>query len=95
MATQQKIGSHCTTVRQTAGVLSVVYHATEVVRAAADRITLDSGGYRTATTKTRMNQASNQYDLCFSVFQRGGTWFVRYKAEAVARLFVDGMEIAR
>lgn len=29
MATQQKVGSHCTTVRQAAGVLSVVYHGTE------------------------------------------------------------------
>lgn len=94
MATQQKIGSHATTVRQKAGVLSVVYHATEVVKASADTITLDSGGYLTATTKTRINQAANQYDLGFNVSQKARKWSV-YMRDGRVIPFVDGMEIAR
>jgi hypothetical protein len=61
MAQQHNVGSHATTVRRDkAGVLSVVYHQTEVVRADANTITLDTGGYFTSTTKTRMNQAARQ-----------------------------------
>ena len=53
------------------------YHNTAVVRVDRDgTITLDSGGYRTATTKLAMNQVSNQFGYGFQVIQRKGDWFV-------------------
>ncbi len=70
------LGTHKTTVRRKDGVLSVVYHATEVVRVEHKRVTLDSGGWETHTTKNRMNQASKQFDLGFTVFQKAFQWYV-------------------
>ena len=59
------------------GVLRVRYHNTPVVTAYPNgRIVLNTGGHFTATTKTRMNQASNQFNLGFYVYQRNYDWFV-------------------
>jgi len=69
----------------------VQYHDTEVVRFSKNRIVLDSGGWRTSTTKARMNQAANQYDLPFQVFQKRHEWFVT--TTLGDRLFEDGMVI--
>lgn len=78
MSQLSKVGKVATTVRgkMQGGFLSVVYHQTEVVRVENGTITLNHGGWLTATTKTRMNQAANQYGLPFMVYQRNGSWFV-------------------
>ena len=55
------------------------------------RVTLDSGGWRTVTTKRKMNQAANQFGLIYSVFQRKGQWFVALVGNTVVP-FVDGMQ---
>jgi len=55
------------------GGISVVYHNTEVVRIEKGILTLNSGGYRTATTKQRMNQYTPDN---VSVYQQKGKWFV-------------------
>lgn len=55
---------------------AVSYHGTVVVLWDRERITLNSGGWLTATTKKRMNQASNEYDLGFSVYQSKHQWYV-------------------
>ena len=90
MATQQRVGTVATTVQGGREGLRVVYHQTTVVHVQADKgIKLDSGGWRTATTKTRMNQASNQYGLGFRVYQTGGAWFVTWKGQDLP--FTDGM----
>ena len=79
MSQQHKIGSHKTTVRVKDNILSVVYHSTEVVRADLTKksLWLDNGGYKTATTKTRMNQALSQFDIPIRVFQRKYHWFIK------------------
>ena len=70
-----------TKVIQSSGSIIVSYHNTHVVTAKRVgnqwRVTLNTGGWRTNTTKTRMNQASNQYGLGFQVYQSKGAWFVR------------------
>ena len=59
------------------GVLRVTYHGTHVVTVYPEgRIVLNTGGYFTVTTKTRMNQASNQFNLGFLVFQKDFDWYV-------------------
>lgn len=69
-----------------------MYHNTDVVRVSKDgTVTLNSGGYRTATTKLAMNQVSNQYGYGFQVYQDKGAWFVRFTGAALTRLFSDGM----
>ena len=52
-------------------------------------IVLDSGGWRTATTKLAMNQASKQDGLGFQVFARRGEWFVTWKGRELE--FESGM----
>jgi len=57
----------------------VTYHGTEVVRFNQLLVFLNTGGWKTATTKLRMNQASNQFDLGFQVFQSKHEWYVQIK----------------
>lgn len=60
----------------------VRYHSTDVVAISGDDLTgytviLNHGGWTTATTKTRMNQAMREYGLPISVYQKDFEWFVR------------------
>ena len=55
----------------------VTLHQTEIVKVYPDRVELDTGGYLTATTIARMNQAANQMNLGFSVSRKGGEFSVR------------------
>jgi len=67
-----------------------IYHKTAVVKRYYDgRIKLNSGGWLTNTTKTAMNQASNQDGLGFGVFQKDYQWFVNWKGETLP--FNDNM----
>lgn len=60
----------------TSGDIAVTYHQTLVVDLRDGIVTLDSGGWKTATTKARMNQASNQFGLGFSVYAKDHVWYV-------------------
>ena len=93
MARNNKISKTATKIRVEAGKTFVRYHATDVVAFDADIITLNSGGWRTATTKSRMNQTANEYNLPFQVFQKKHNWFVTIGSETVE--FTDGMTFAR
>jgi len=39
-------------------------------------VVLNTGGHFTATTKKKMNQASEQFSLGYRVFQKNNKWFV-------------------
>lgn len=58
------------------GITRVRLHDTTVVAFDEKIIVLDSGGWETITTRTRMNQASNQFDLGIRVFQEKHIWYV-------------------
>jgi hypothetical protein len=75
-----KVGKTATkVVHSEDGAIIVTYHATNVVTRGIDgTITLDTGGWFTKTTKERMNQASDQFQLGYKVWQERGAWFVRY-----------------
>ena len=81
MAQTRRVGRTATSVMCTNGRISVVYHSTEVVLATKEKIVLNTGGWTTATTKARMNQASNQFGLGYKVYQKDRAWFVTYKGE--------------
>ena len=73
-------------------VLMVTYHSTPVVKVINDRyVVLNSGGFRTNTTKRRMNQASLQYSLGFQVYQVNFEWYVSIGEEVSP--FYDGIVI--
>mgnify|MGYP003442670518 CR=1 FL=1 len=79
MPRTDKLSTYRTTWAQKGGDVTVTYASTVIVRASGDTVTLDSGGWRTVTTKRKMNQASNQFALRFCVFQRKGDWYVDIK----------------
>ncbi len=80
MANQDRVGRGNTSIStDDNGITSVQYHKTKVVMFDTDRIILNSGGWLTTTTKTRMNQTSNQFNLGFKVFQAKGNWFVTFQ----------------
>jgi len=95
MARQQTVGRTATTIKTENGITQVTYHSTVVVEFNHEKITLNSGGWRTATTKTRMNQTSNQFDLGFGVFQKDFDWRVYINRLDVSLPFYDGMIIIR
>jgi hypothetical protein len=63
------------------GWTTVTYWSTKVVQFNHWQVKLNTGGWRTATTKSRMNQASVQFGLGYQVYQHKGEWYVRTKAD--------------
>lgn len=91
MSRQDKIGTHKTAVyTDSDGATCVKYHNTVVFKLSAPRaciidgkpyrlVTLNSGGWQTATTKARINQAFRQLlgnDTFYYVFQRKFNWYI-------------------
>ena len=87
-----RIGTVATTVRRRPHETTVTYHDTDVVTVYPNgKIVLDSGGWRTATTRTRMNQASHELHLGFEVYQRNFNWYVAIDGHVLD--FTDGIVI--
>ena len=99
MSRSDTIGKHKTLVYlDYERAMCVKYHNTVVARLqVTGKITLNSGGYRTATTKVRMNQALRQWGTDYYVQQVKGVWGIRkYMDSGVhARvcLFHDGITL--
>ena|SRR5258708_23178576 len=79
MAQMHKVSGVATVIGFDRGLNYVQYHQTRVVEWNDLDIILNTDGWRTPTTKTRMNQAANQFGLNFCVMQRDRKWFVEYK----------------
>lgn len=94
MARMDKLSTYRTNIMATADRLAVVYASTLIVDKVGDSITLDSGGWQTVTTKRKMNQASRQFALGYSVYQRNYKWFVDLPNGATVP-FEDGMSFNR
>jgi hypothetical protein len=95
MAQTSKVGKTATTITygKAEGDITVKYHSTEVVKVEGGVITLNSGGWRTNTTKNRMNQASNQFDLGFTVSQESFNWYITHKGQSFN--FLDGIKLIK
>lgn len=63
------------------------YHDTNVVTIHNSKLTLDSGGFRTATTKTRIND----YQNTVTIHQEKGVWYCSTGAESNV-VFYDGIQ---
>ena len=70
-------GVETTTFRNDDGALVGIYRGTEVASQLGNVVTLKTGGWKSRTTKLRMNQFANTY--ChgfFGVYQKNHEWFV-------------------
>lgn len=94
MTQQQRIGRTATTIAGDGnGNTEIVYHSTKVVIFNPERIILNSGGWQSNTTKTRMNQAANTFVLGFGVYQNKFDWFVDFAGSTYR--FSDKMTLDR
>lgn len=93
MSQTRKVSGRATTIVRGPDLgVGVQYHNTVVAYLRSGVVTLNSGGWRTNTTKLRMNQFANQFCASkFSVYQRDYEWFVRTPQGDVE--FFDGMEV--
>lgn len=78
--------------------IEIIYHTTKVVEVNKKerKIKLNSDGWRTVTTKRRMNQAGNLFNLGFSVYQKNYEWFVvtvNDLGKTTTLKYFDGIEI--
>jgi len=95
MPTMDKLSSYKTTITGDGeGNTLITYQATVIVKFSRDTVTLNSGGWDTVTTKRKMNQASYQFNLGYSVTQREFKWFVTLPSGKTVT-FVDGMTFKR
>ena len=78
MGQLQRVGTHRTSTFTEDQTTEVCYHNTIVVSFNTNTIKLNTGGWWTNTTKTRMNQTSNQYGLGFRVYQKDYQWYIEY-----------------
>lgn len=75
------IGRTHTAIVREGSATEIIYHGTKVVVFSKDTITLNTGGYKTATTKRRMNEVSDTFALGFTVNQIKGQWIVGFKGQ--------------
>ena len=91
MGQLRTVGKVHTTINRGDGVTTITYHDTAVGEFTNDTIWLNTGGWITVTTKTRMNQAANQFDLGYSVFQKKGEWFIAVRGAEDYMKFTQGI----
>lgn len=82
MAQQHKISKNNTRIVTEGDTRMVCLHSTPIVKVTPDTIYLNTGGWLTTTTMTRMNQVASEWDLGFRVSRRGGKF----------RIWIDGQE---
>lgn len=78
-------------VKKDNGQVSMYYHNTPVVTWSQDKVTLNSGGYRTVTTKARINQGLIGYKAY--VYQHKHLWYLHCQDDNVTIPFTDGISI--
>jgi len=71
---------------------TITLHQTDIVKYNDSTIVLNSGGYRTATTKRRMNQVLQSINSRAKVFQHQNKWYVSDRTGGIQD-FQDGMAI--
>ncbi len=81
MAQQHTLSKNNTAIFQENDFTCIQLHQTKVVKFNHKYIMLNTGGWETVTTKSRMNQASNEYGLGYRVYSKDFTWYVDHNGE--------------
>jgi len=83
---RQHLSTYCTTIAQVADLVCITYHKTQIVAFDRLNISLDTGGWDGVTTRRKMNQASNQFGLGYSIYRVKCETFVRAPDGSVSPL---------
>ena len=95
MSRSNTLSMYRTQITSEHGVTSIRYANTTIVGYDHEHIILRTGGYKTVTTKRKMNQASAQFGLGFGVFQRNDTWYVQIGDNKPVQYLGDTFTIRR
>ena len=90
MPRMDKLSNYATTWWNKDNQGGVTYQNTQIVAWKDNKVTLNSDGWETVTTKRKMNQASNQFCLRFDVWQENFKWFVNLPNGQTVKYY-DGM----
>lgn len=88
--------THNTRLHASPGRISIVFHATTIAVVDLDAqyrpvsVRLNSGGWRTATTKQRLNEILRAFAPDYGVFQKDHEWRVWYRPTDEDWEFADG-----
>ena len=80
-------------VSRTEQTIYVDLHKTTVFIYDNDMIQLNSGGWKTPTTKVAINRALSQLNINYAIVQKKGQWFVSCPDNTLIE-FTDGMSIS-
>lgn len=80
------IGNNTLRIIYKDGTEAIRFHSTDILSEKDGVVTLNSGGWKTATTKDRINSFLRHFDVPFYIQQRNHQWFI---AQGV---FYDGMQ---
>lgn len=75
MPQQSKLSKHNTKILHEGLNTVIVLYSTRIVTITPESVILNTGGYNTATIKTRMNQAAHQFHMNYHVYSKKGEWF--------------------
>tara|TARA_B110000902_G_C14210791_1_gene551284 strand:+ start:255 stop:545 length:291 start_codon:yes stop_codon:yes gene_type:complete len=92
MPRMDKLSMYKTTLEIDGDKGCVIYTKTKIVEWVGNKIKLNSDGWESVTTKRKMNQASNQFNLGYSVFQKDFVWYVDTPQGHTVKYY-DGMTI--
>lgn len=84
-----------TSIRYESGMTIVRLHNTDIVKLGNRYIELNSGGYKTVTTKRRMNEVLQADDQPYHVYQENYCWRVRNSLNGKSYSFTDGLTLPR
>jgi hypothetical protein len=70
-------------------------HGTVIAREKNKRLTLHAGGFRTPTTKDRLNNYVLRGRCPFSIYTKNRTWYIESTAGSPRWLFTDGIVLYR
>lgn len=83
MSRSDRLSMYATTISDRNGNTCITYHGTTIVEFDRECIILRTGGYKSVTTKRKMNQASRQFNLGYGVFQKSFTWYVEFNGKKI------------
>jgi hypothetical protein len=83
------ISKSCRVINYLNGNKTIRLYSTDIVQFKGNKIILSSGGYKTHTTKARINQFIN--DFHFWLYQKDYKWYIDYGKNK--KEFFDGIEL--
>lgn len=89
IASSKKISKNTRVTIYNNGDKTITLHGTDIIKRIGDKVVLSSGGWRTVTTKRRLNQWLN--DLGIFIYQKEYAWYIEYNGNRIN--FEDNIEL--